>query len=217
MIFEHVEQHLNPISSACLIANFLLTKNCPRSYARKSHCHGFSCRSPALVLNSHHLTFRALHGNHSVSTQFQTIVEEDTKKIVTHVSVHAPTFHETHYPLLPKNPNTIQHVIPGRATNVELPKQMENWQSPSRDPRSNCPINSWESTKSQTNYYSSQQKDNSKTICFRARNKVCNASDGQSPQVHRRCLISLNFRPCRVQLTFLPHRPFKPFSSFLLM
>ena len=92
--FEHVEQHFNRMSGSCLIANFLLTKICPRSYhllerltkvatgsfpfsslrigreqhvldssnhsphhfdiqstARKSHCHGFSCRSPTLVLN----------------------------------------------------------------------------------------------------------------------------------------------------------------------
>ena len=57
------------------------------------------------------------------------------QKIVTHVSVHTLTFHETHYPLSsPGNPNTIQYLIPGRTTNVELLKQVENWQSPSRDP-----------------------------------------------------------------------------------
>ena len=47
------------------------------------------------------LTFRALRGNHIVSTPFQTIVEENKnkkQKIVTHVSVHTLTFHETHYP-----------------------------------------------------------------------------------------------------------------------
>ena len=32
VIFEHVEQYLNPKSSSCLIANFLLTKIGPRSY-----------------------------------------------------------------------------------------------------------------------------------------------------------------------------------------
>ena len=32
MIFEHVEQHINPMSGSCLIANFLLTKIGPRSY-----------------------------------------------------------------------------------------------------------------------------------------------------------------------------------------
>ena len=43
--------------------------------------HGFSCRSPALVLNFSPLsTFRALHGDHIVSTPFQTIVEEKHKK-----------------------------------------------------------------------------------------------------------------------------------------
>ena len=32
VIFEHVEQHLNPMSGSCLIANFLLTKIGPHSY-----------------------------------------------------------------------------------------------------------------------------------------------------------------------------------------
>ena len=31
MVFEHVEQHLNPMFGSCLIATFLLTKNGPRS------------------------------------------------------------------------------------------------------------------------------------------------------------------------------------------
>ena len=96
-----------------------------------------------------------------MSTPFETIVEEDTQKIVTHVSVHTLIFHETHYPLFPPgNPNTIQYLIPGRTTNVELLKQVKNWQSPSRDPWSNCLINSRETTKGQTNYYSGRQKDN---------------------------------------------------------
>ena len=124
VIFEHVEQHLNPMSGSCLIANFLLTKIGPRSYhllerltkvttgsfpfsslriGREQHVLDSSNHSP------HHLTFRALHGNHIVSTPFQNVVEEDTQKIITHVSVHTLTFHETHYPLLPSgNPNTIQ-------------------------------------------------------------------------------------------------------------
>ena len=63
-------------------------------------------------------------------------MEEDkhktTQKIVTHVSVHTLTFHDTHYPLLPPgNPNTIQYLIPGRVTNGELLKEVKNWQSPS--------------------------------------------------------------------------------------
>ena len=61
--------------------------------------------------------------------------------------------------------HTIQYLIPGRTTNVELLKQVKNWQSPSRDPWSNCLINSQETTEGQTNYYSGRQKDNSKTIC----------------------------------------------------
>ena len=47
---------------------------------------------------------------------------------------------------------------PGRTTNVELLKQVKNWQSPSRDPWSNCLINSRETTKGQTYYYSDRQK-----------------------------------------------------------
>ena len=105
-----------------------------------------------------------------MSTPFQTIVEEDTQKIVTHVSVHTLTFHETHDPLPPPgNPNTIQYLIPGRATNVELLIHVKNWQSPLRDSWSNCLINSRETTKGQTDYHSGRQEDNSKTICFRAR------------------------------------------------
>ena len=45
---------------------------------------------------------------------------------------------------------------------------MKNWQSPSRDPWSNCLINSREDDKGQSYYYSGRQKDNSKTICRRA-------------------------------------------------
>ena len=52
-------------------------------------------------------------------------------------------------------------------TIVKLIKQVKNWQSPSRDPWSNCLINSRETTKGQINYYSRRQKDNSKTICRR--------------------------------------------------
>ena len=112
-------------------------------------------------------------GDRIVSTPFETIVEEDkhktAQKIVTHVSIHTLTFHETHYPLTPPgNLTTIQYIIPGKATNVELLKQVENCQSPSRDPWSNCLINSRETTKGQTDYYSGRRKDNSNTICGRA-------------------------------------------------
>ena len=73
------------------------------------------------------------------------------------MSVHTLTFHKTHYPLLPPGkPNT---------TNVESVKQVKNWQSPSRDLWSNSLMNSRETTKGQTNYYSVRQKDKSKTIC----------------------------------------------------
>ena len=63
------------------------------------------------------------------------------------MSVHTLTFHETPYPLTPPgNPNTIQYLIPRRATNVELLKQVKNWHSPSRDSWWNCLINSQETT-----------------------------------------------------------------------
>ena len=65
----------------------------------------------------------------------------------------------------PGHHRTIQYLIPGRATKVELLKQVKNWQSPSRDPWWNCLINSRETTKGQTKYDSGRQKDNSKTIC----------------------------------------------------
>ena len=157
MIFEHVEQHLNPVSGSCLIANFVLTKIGPRSYhllerltkvttgsfpfsslriGREQHVLDSSNHRlatlpfralrgnrtvmvspvvhPRLFRTSHHLTFRALHGSPIVSTPFQTIVEEDTRNIVTHVSVHTLTFHETHYPLSPPGtPNKIQYLIRG--------------------------------------------------------------------------------------------------------
>ena len=65
----------------------------------------------------------------------------------------------------PRHLETIHNLIPGWTTNVELLKQVKNWQSPSRDPWSNCLINSREDDKGQTKYYSGRQKDNSKTIC----------------------------------------------------
>ena len=87
------------------------------------------------------LTFRALHGNHIVSTPFQTIVEEDKNKtfqtIVTHVSFHTLTYHGTHYPPPPppRKPRPIQELIPRRTT------------------------------KGKTNYYYGRRKDNSQTFC----------------------------------------------------
>ena len=65
----------------------------------------------------------------------------------------------------PGHLGTIQNLIPGWTTIVKLLKQVKNWQSPSRDPWSNCLINSREDDKSQSYYYSGRPKDNSKTIC----------------------------------------------------
>ena len=65
----------------------------------------------------------------------------------------------------PGHLGTIQNLIPGWTTIVKLLKQVKNWQNPSRDPWSNCLINSREDDKGQSYYYSGRQKDNSKTIC----------------------------------------------------
>ena len=100
-----------------------------RALHGNQHCHGFSCRSPALVLNFSPLdilsTARESHCVNTISNHREKISTK-TQKIVTHVSVHTLTFHETHCPLTPPgNSNTIQYLIPGRATNVELLKQVK--------------------------------------------------------------------------------------------
>ena len=74
------------------------------------------------------------------------------------MSVHTLTLHDAHYPPPPQNPRTIQYLIPGWTTIVKLLKQVKNWQSPSRDPWSNCLINSREDDKGQSYYYSGRQK-----------------------------------------------------------
>ena len=120
------------------------------------------------------LTFRALHCNHIVSIPFETIVEKKTKKTERDVEdyvlkwaddawVYLPStrnmlfFHSLFsFPwflrfslffVQPGNPNTIQYQIPGWTTIVKLLEQVKNWQSPSRDPWSNCLINSQDMTK----------------------------------------------------------------------
>ena len=102
------------------------------------------------------------------------------RRLVAHVSVHTLTFHETHYPLSLRGTNTIQYLIPGKATNVELLNQVKNWQNPLRDTWSNClSDNSWETTKGQTNYYSGRQKrqfkDNlrKRRVCHGAKKHNC--------------------------------------------
>ena len=99
------------------------------------------------------LTFRTPQENHIVSVPFDTI--EKNKKMFSIFCVS------------PGHLGTIQYLIPGWMTIVKLIKRVKNWQSPSRDPWSNCLINSRETTKGQINYYSGRQKDNSKTICGR--------------------------------------------------
>ena len=100
------------------------------------------------------LTFRTPQENHIVSVPFETI--EKTKKCFFSIFVS------------PGHLETIQNLIPGWTTIVKLLKQVKNWQGPSRDPWSNCLINSREDDKGQSYYYSGGQKDNSKTICGRA-------------------------------------------------
>ena len=110
--------------------------------------------SPAVSsrLFSTTLTFRTPQENHIVSVPFETI--EKNKKMCFSIFCVSPGHHRT-----------IQNLIPGWTTIVKLLKQMKNWQSPSRDPRSNCLTNSREDDKGQSYYYSGRQKDNSKTIC----------------------------------------------------
>ena len=87
------------------------------------------------------LTFRAVHGKshcvnqHHFKPSWKKMNIKKTQKIVTHVSVHTMTFHDTHYSPPPKNP----------------------WSK-------NCLIYSREDDKSQTNNYSGRRKDNSKTL-----------------------------------------------------
>ena len=113
--------------------------------------------SPAVSsrLFSTTLTSRTPQENHIVSVPCQTI--EKNKKCFFLIFLVSPG-----------HLGTIQNLIPGCMTIVKLIKQVKNWQSPSRDPWSNCLINSRETTKGQINYYSGRQKDNSKTICRRA-------------------------------------------------
>ena len=113
--------------------------------------------SPAVssLLFSTTLTFRTPQEIHIVSVPFDTI-EKKTKNMFFSIFLVSPG-----------HLGTIQNLIPGWTTFVKLLKQVKNWQSPSRDPWSNCLINSRETTKGQINYYSGRPKDNSKTICGR--------------------------------------------------
>ena len=125
------------------------------------------------------LTFRALHGNHIVSIPFESIVKERPERFRPQMSspdILPPPPHDMQFACLSHIRDsyvflyflyhrTIQNLIPGCMTIVKLLKQVKNWQSPSRDPWSNCLINSREDDKGQSYYYSGRQKDNSKTIC----------------------------------------------------
>ena len=133
------------------------------------------------------LTFRALHGNHIVSIPFESIVKkkrpERFRPQMSSPDILPPPPHDMQFACLshirdsfvfsiffvsPGHLGTIQNLIPGWMTIVKLLKQVKNWQCPSRDPWSNCLINSREDDKGQSYYYSGRQKDNSKTICRRA-------------------------------------------------
>ena len=78
--------------------------------------------SPAVYprLFSTTLTFRTPQENHIVSVPFETI--EKSKNVFSLFFVS------------PGHLETIQNLIPGWTTNIELLKQVKNWQSPSRDP-----------------------------------------------------------------------------------
>ena len=146
-------QHSNtaqlPFTRVCL--EFLTTLTCRALYG-KSHCHGQSCRFLALVFN--HFDFQ----NTARESQcVSTILSPSKKK-------QKILFFSIFF-VSPGHLRTIQNLIPGWTTIVKLLKQVKNWQSPSRDPWSNCLINSREDDKGQSYYYSGRQKDNSKTIC----------------------------------------------------
>ena len=114
--------------------------------------------SPAVSsrLFSTTLIFRTPQENHIVSVPFDTIEKKTKKYVFFFIFLESPG-----------HLGTIQNLIPGCMTIVKFIKRVKNWQSPSRDPWSNCLINSRETTKGQINYYSGRQKDNSKTICRR--------------------------------------------------
>ena len=124
------------------------------------------------------LTFKALRGNHIVSIPFETIVKKKRpERFHLQIEQSATCSHlllttcnsfvflisliPTFFSILCINPDTmrtIQYLIPGWMTIVKLLKQVKNWQSPSRDPWSNCLINSREDDKCQSYYYSGRQK-----------------------------------------------------------
>ena len=85
--------------------------------------------------------------------------ENEQKKVTPTCTLTTWSFQRA-APHTPHSNTAQQH-----STIVKLLKQMKNWQSPSRDPWSNCLINSREDDKGQSYYYSGRQKDNSKTIC----------------------------------------------------
>ena len=111
------------------------------------------------------------------------------RRLVTHVSVHTLTFHETHYSLFPpRDHRTIQYLIPGlefwppginpvKSVSpilensitkwIRITETSENLAKSSRDPWSNCLINSPETTKSETDYYSGRQNNKSRAFCGR--------------------------------------------------
>ena len=75
--------------------------------------------SPAVSsrLFSTTLTFRTPQENHIVSVAFETIEKKKTKCVFSIFCVS------------PGHLETIQNLIPGWTTNVELLKQVKNWQS----------------------------------------------------------------------------------------
>ena len=116
--FAHVEVSLSP--ERFTESNHWMLPISSLRIGREQHVPYSSNHSP------HHLTFRALHGNHIVSTPFQTVVEEDTQKTITHVSVHILTFHETHYPLSPPgNPNHNSVLIPREGDQRRITETIE--------------------------------------------------------------------------------------------
>ena len=95
-----------------------------RGYDYESH--GFSCRSPVLVLNFTPLDIESTaRESRCVNTISDHRVKQHKKSSPTCPSTPWPSMKHITLSPPPGNPNTIQYLIPWRATNVELLKQVK--------------------------------------------------------------------------------------------
>ena len=175
------------MTPTCTLTTWSFQRAAPHTHTQPQHSNTAQPFTRVCLEFLTTLTFRALHGNHIVSIPFETIVKKKRPERFRHQmsspDIHPPPPLDTQHAFLPTSflisliptfslffvqpghHRTIQYLIPGWMTIVKLLKQVKNWQSPSRDPWSNCLINSREDDKGQSYYYSGRQKDNSKRIC----------------------------------------------------